>query len=96
MYGSGSALLPTHNTSTGRVVNELYAVIHYSLKTVASYSPMRLMDGKTNQSNSLTMRLITGCALWSVKYGKLLQVNEVEMCIYGNVIIQAETKSRQC
>jgi len=33
---------------------------------------VRLMyEQKTNQSNLLTVRLILGCALWSVKYGKL-------------------------
>ena len=42
----------------------------YSLKNVASYSPVRLMYGrKTNQSNLPIVRLIAGCALWSVKYG---------------------------
>jgi len=28
-----------------------------------------MYERKTNQSNLLTVRLILGCALWSVKYG---------------------------
>ena len=44
--------------------NELYIVTH------TPYNRVRLMyEQKTNQSNLLTVCLIIGCALWSVKYG---------------------------
>ena len=46
-------------------------VTRCSLKTVASYSPVRLMyEKKTNQSNLLIVRLIVWCTLRCVKYSR--------------------------
>jgi len=52
-----------------------------------------MYEQKTNQSNLLTVRLILGCALWSVKYGS---VNRLKMLIKGQTKRRVKQGKVQC
>ena len=65
------------------VPNQLYTVTRYSLKTVASYSPVCLMHEKINESSKLlTVRFMVRKILYVKKKNELSKEQDVSLGMF--------------